>query len=107
MVRNMKPKLPSMRELISKALDKQLVEQLNNGTTAIDTSGELVTVSPTAALLNVARQRVKDIRAANPDPDDDPIQSAIDRLSATRKIEATAPAPVPIDTDNADDEAHF
>lgn len=49
---------------LSEKLDKILLDTLENGQTALDDEGKVVKLTPSAALLNVARQRLRDCGVA-------------------------------------------
>ncbi len=78
-------------------LDKQLVEILENGmpvtdkdgNAVLDRDGNLMRMPPTAAFLNVARQRIKEM--IDGDADKSAVQKAIEALSRGRSAVGSLP----------------
>lgn len=53
--------MSQLQEELSDALDRELLKGVTSGITIIDKDGNPVKIDPPAALLNVARQRLKDL----------------------------------------------
>jgi len=50
---------------LAEELDKALLKVLTEGQTIVDANGTPMTISPTAAMLNVVRGRLKDLNASS------------------------------------------
>lgn len=54
-----------IKEQLADGLDKVLLDVLHNGQTVLDANGTPTVITPTAAMLNVIRGRLKDIASSS------------------------------------------
>jgi hypothetical protein len=65
---------------VAELFDKQLLHVLENGREVMTRDGDVVRVEPTAADLNVIRQRLKDCGVTSMVVDDSPIASIVENM---------------------------
>lgn len=90
---------PTIQQTLSDELDKVLLKGMD-GITVLDNEGNPVKIDPPAALLNVARQRLKDLGITKVVTADDPVNQLMREIGKP-KFKIVAPQPV----DDAEDAA--
>lgn len=65
---------------LAEELDKALLKVLTEGQTIVDANGTPMTISPTAAMLNVVRGRLKDLNASSVIQQNTPTSDLMERF---------------------------
>lgn len=76
---------------LAEELDKALLKVLTEGQTIVDANGTPMTISPTAAMLNVIRGRLKDLNVSSVIQQNTPTSDLMERVKNDPNIFRLAP----------------